>query len=83
MANHSPTPQRTSTNVRIHSEGGIRVDPVERIMMDYRNAGEDRRLDLFLAYRDLRDRFREIERSDCSAAPGVHKKFTNVPVLGV
>lgn len=59
------------------------MDPVERIMKDYRNAGEDQRLDLFLVYRDLRDRFREIERSDCSAAPGILKKFKNVPVLGV
>jgi hypothetical protein len=38
------------------------MNPVEHILMDYRNAGEDHRLDLFLAYRDLRDRFREIER---------------------
>jgi|GEM_PF-5351191 len=40
------------------------MDPVERIVKDYRNAGEEHRLDLFLAYRDLRDRFREIEREN-------------------
>lgn len=57
------------------------MDPVERILKDYRIAGEEHRLDLFLAYRDLRDRFREIERSDCPAAPGILKKFKNVPLL--
>lgn len=40
------------------------MDPVERILKDYRNSGEEHRLDLFLAYRDLRDRFREIEREN-------------------
>ena len=43
------------------------MDPVERILMDYRNAGEDQRLDLFLASRDLREMFREIEREESSA----------------
>ena len=43
------------------------MDPVERILKDYRNTGEEHRLDLFLAYRDLRDRFREIEREESSA----------------
>jgi hypothetical protein len=43
------------------------MDPVERILKDYRNAGEEHRLDLFLAYRDLRDRFREIEGEESSA----------------
>jgi hypothetical protein len=43
------------------------MDTGERILKDYRNAGEDQRLDLFLAYRDLRDRFREIEREESSA----------------
>jgi len=37
------------------------MDPVDRILKDYRNAGEEHRLDLYLEYRDLRDRFREIE----------------------
>ena len=45
------------------------MNPVEHMLMDYRNAGEDHRLDLFLAYRDLRDRFREIERVESSACP--------------
>lgn len=57
------------------------MDPVERILKDYRIAGEEHRMDLFLAHRDLRDRFREIERSDCPAAPGILKKFKNVPLL--
>lgn len=43
------------------------MDPVECILKDYRNAGEEHRLDLFLAYRDLRDRFRETEREESSA----------------
>lgn len=43
------------------------MDPVERIMKDYRNAGEDQRLDLFLAYRDLRDQFRETEGEESAA----------------
>jgi hypothetical protein len=43
------------------------MDPVESILKDYRNAGEEHRLDLFLAYRDLRVRFREIEGSESSA----------------
>lgn len=47
------------------------MDPVERILKDYRNAGEDQRLDLFLAYRDLRDRFREIEREEPSTPIGI------------
>ncbi|MDH3238707.1 MAG: hypothetical protein OEM47_09355 [Deltaproteobacteria bacterium] len=59
------------------------MDPVECKLKDYQNAEEEHRLDLFLEYRDLRDRFREIERSDCSAAPGILKKYKNVPVLGV
>jgi hypothetical protein len=41
--------------------------PVECILKDYRNAGEEHRLDLFLSYRDLRDRFRDIEREEASA----------------
>jgi len=51
------------------------MDPVERILKNYRNAGEEHRLDLFLAYRDLRDRFREIEGEST-------KVLRNVPVLG-
>ncbi len=43
------------------------MDPVERILKDYRNAGEEHRMELFLAYRDLRDRFREIEGGESSA----------------
>jgi len=43
------------------------MDPVECKLKDYRNAGEEHRLDLFLAYRDLRDRFRGIEREESSA----------------
>ena len=44
------------------------MDPVERILKDYRNTGEEHRLDLFLSYRDLRDQFREIEREEASAS---------------
>ncbi|NNF83612.1 MAG: hypothetical protein HKM29_00470 [Deltaproteobacteria bacterium] len=42
------------------------MDPVEHILKDYRKAGEEHRLDLFLSYRDLRDKFREIEREEAS-----------------
>jgi len=44
------------------------MDTGERILKDYRNAGEEHRLDLYLEHRDLRDRFREIESEESSAA---------------
>jgi hypothetical protein len=37
------------------------MDPVERLVKEYRDADDDCRLELFLMYRDLRDRFRAIE----------------------
>ncbi len=40
------------------------MDNGGRILKDYRNALEEHRLDLFLAYRDLRGQFREIEREN-------------------
>jgi hypothetical protein len=42
------------------------MDTFERILKEYEDGGEEYRLDLFLAYRDLRDRFREIEKVDIS-----------------
>ncbi len=35
---------------------------IDRILRDYRNGDEDRRLSLFLSYRDLRDEFSRIEQ---------------------
>ncbi|MDH3237379.1 MAG: hypothetical protein OEM42_01105 [Deltaproteobacteria bacterium] len=55
------------------------MDPVERILKDYRIGGEEHRLDLFLAYRDLRDRFQEIEREESSTPAGIYAVF---PRLG-
>ena len=59
------------------------MDTFERILNEYEDAGEGYRLDLFLAYRDLRDRFREIERPDCPEAPAAREErvLRNVPVL--
>lgn len=47
------------------------MDPVERILKDYRIAGEEHRMDLFLAHRDLRDQFGEIEREESSTPAGI------------
>jgi hypothetical protein len=44
-------------------------------LKDYRIAGEEHRLDLFLAYRDLRDQFRKIEREESSATAGIYAVF--------
>ncbi len=38
--------------------------PVENVLKEYRNADADGRLELFLAYRDLRDRFTAIDAED-------------------
>jgi hypothetical protein len=38
--------------------------PVANILKEYRNADADVRLELFLAYRDLRDRFTAIDAGD-------------------
>jgi hypothetical protein len=54
------------------------MDTCERILKDYRNAGEEHRLDLFLEYRDLRDRFREIEREGASTPAGIYAVFTRL-----
>lgn len=35
---------------------------IEKILDDYRNGDEDKRLSLFLAYRDLRDDFTRIDQ---------------------
>ncbi len=35
---------------------------IEKVLDDYRNGDESRRLSLFLAYRDLRDHFERIEQ---------------------
>ncbi len=41
--------------------------PVESILEEYRNADAEYRLDLFLAHRDLRDRFTAIESEEGTA----------------
>ena len=40
------------------------MEPVESILKVYRDADAEYRLDLFLAHRDLRDRFTAIEASE-------------------
>ncbi len=35
---------------------------IERVLNDYRNGNEDKRLSLFLYYRELRDEFSRIDR---------------------
>lgn len=35
---------------------------IDRVLDDYRNGDEDRRISLFLAHRDLRDEFGRIEQ---------------------
>ncbi len=39
-------------------------DPIDNIMNQYRDAGDARRLEMFLFYRELRDRFDSIEREE-------------------
>jgi hypothetical protein len=54
------------------------MDHDERILKDYRIAGEEHRLDLFLSYRDLRDQFREIEREESSISAGIYAVFSRL-----
>ncbi len=35
---------------------------IDRVLDDYRNGNEDKRISLFLSYRDLRDAFSRIEQ---------------------
>jgi len=40
------------------------MDPIETILEEYRTADAAYRLEIFLAHRDLRDRFAAIEADD-------------------
>jgi len=46
------------------AEGGALMEPVEIILNEYRNADAECRMDLFLAHRDVRDRFTAIEAGE-------------------
>ena len=77
MADRESSAPAYGTNVRIiqrspesvvhppyQTEGGALMEPVENILEEYRNADAEYRLDLFLAHRDLRDRFTAIEADE-------------------
>jgi hypothetical protein len=70
-ANHPAIANNRKVPGRFYSRIQEEVMEIEEVLDDYRNGDEDKRLSLFLTYRDLRDELSRIDREKAAAPSAI------------